>query len=572
MNEGREMAKAAFFSLLLIFAAACLRPSEQTTLLNTPPVVTSISVEGTQGDVTITFTIEDADEDSVSLLIEYQGGSRGSVFVSPSLIGNTVGLPPGTHSVLWQSARDEPGIRAGDYRIRITPFDTEAGTPRLSEPFFLDNNTPPSVISVAVDGVFGDVELSFTILDTEGDRSTLTLEYRGGTQGENFTPPTFEYEDETIDEETLAEGLLPGRYTVIWHSRIDEPQQQGDDFEFRISASDGKAGDPVLSKKFSLFPGISIDGSVGDLLFDDQRQTLYLTNIDRGRVEAFRLVRDHLEAGGTFEVLSLPSGLAQTPDHNRLYVCNRGSTRISVIDLVSETIREIVVPEEEGDENRPDRIAISGNVALFSTTFSGTGRQGTIRRLDLATERITPLSGIDAVTESTLLTGAGPFVVIAPRNDPEGNLYLYRTAEETLISAGGGVTGIGNIRAVTLAPDASLLYVANEARSTGEPGITGLNPNLERLLQIPIDTSAVVFDPNGRLAYAATFDLESRIGAVTKLDNGRPTGIQTPIGLERAVREDGLRITPDGRFLIALLTRTRNPGKDEIILLPPPEE
>jgi len=117
-----------------------------TVSTNTPPNVTVETPLGKQcGDVTINYTLCDADSDTCSIVVEFKGGSH-TTWTTATVSGQTTGLsssPSGVlHSITWLSTSDVPGEDA-QFQVRITPSDDETtGEAGTTSDFEVDNKAP----------------------------------------------------------------------------------------------------------------------------------------------------------------------------------------------------------------------------------------------------------------------------------------------------------------------------------------------------------------------------------------------------------------------------------------------
>ncbi|MEO7146229.1 MAG: beta-propeller fold lactonase family protein [Bryobacteraceae bacterium] len=76
--------------------------------------------------------------------------------------------------------------------------------------------------------------------------------------------------------------------------------------------------------------GISANEGLTDLVYDAQRQRVYLSNAGLNRVEVYDIGQQQLLAPIT--VGQLPQSMALSPDGNTLYVANSGGENISIVD------------------------------------------------------------------------------------------------------------------------------------------------------------------------------------------------------------------------------------------------
>ncbi len=154
-------------------------------------------------------------------------------------------------------------------------------------------------------------------------------------------------------------------------------------------------------------------GLVLDAVVDTARRNLFLSNIDVGQVEVFRL--DEQEFGTAIGVGSQPLGMDLSRDGDSLWVANAGGTNFSVIDLTTE--REV-------DNNR----FFTPVVSLFDVelTDTDTGIQYVIYTLPQGNPGFTDRGQYMAVdsfgniiysTETTLL---GDFGTARKAFQPEG--------------------------------------------------------------------------------------------------------------------------------------------------------
>jgi len=154
--------------------------------------------------------------------------------------------------------------------------------------------------------------------------------------------------------------------------------------------------------------GLPSGGKIMDAVVDTTRKTLLLSNIERNRVEVFRLENEVF--GSAIGVGSEPWGLSLNRAGDQLLVANSGGTNISIVDLDQERELEqqrFFAPDavifdlelKEGDSgfsfiiypfptlsqpsfsDRPQYIAVDffGNI-VFSTKTTSIGNIGTARK------------------------------------------------------------------------------------------------------------------------------------------------------------------------------------------------
>ncbi len=171
----------------------------------------------------------------------------------------------------------------------------------------------------------------------------------------------------------------------------------------------GRAGQrltrSVVAGKTVVLPG---GGKIMDAAVDTARKRLYLSNIQRNRLEVFDLLSEQFNTA--IGVGSEPWGLAFTRDNDSLWVANSGGANLSVVDLDAGlevdadrlltpdvllfdvelrtgegSISYVVYPLPEAERpafsDRPQYVAVDsyGNV-VYSTKTSDIGNLGTARK------------------------------------------------------------------------------------------------------------------------------------------------------------------------------------------------
>jgi hypothetical protein len=117
--------------------------------INLPPNVTVETPVGTQcGNVTINYTLMDANSDPCSIAVEFKGGGHAN-WTTATVSGQTTGLTssPGgeAHSITWQSGSDAAG-EDELFQVRITPSDgMVVGDTGTTAEFEVDNEAPTLV-------------------------------------------------------------------------------------------------------------------------------------------------------------------------------------------------------------------------------------------------------------------------------------------------------------------------------------------------------------------------------------------------------------------------------------------
>ncbi len=115
---------------------------------NLPMVKNVLPGVGNLGQVEISYDLQDVDNDLCQVFVEYQGGTVVGKWTTATIVGTVTKIAPGTGLKLtWLSQVDEKNQSANNYKIKITPYDVEYGTPGISTAFKLDNSLISSAIA-----------------------------------------------------------------------------------------------------------------------------------------------------------------------------------------------------------------------------------------------------------------------------------------------------------------------------------------------------------------------------------------------------------------------------------------
>jgi len=143
---------------------------------------------------------------------------------------------------------DAGGIATGD-SVRLVG-NSLSGTARFDDiPYMLTQganvvyidggtNDPPAVMNVTAGGSSGNITITYDLIDTDGDPSTLTVQFMGG--------PITTWTNATISESLTNVSTGTGK-TLTWQSNSDVHIDSlsgvaGNDFVVRITPNDGAAG------------------------------------------------------------------------------------------------------------------------------------------------------------------------------------------------------------------------------------------------------------------------------------------------------------------------------------------
>jgi hypothetical protein len=229
---------------------------------NEPPTarVTDISTE-VSGEVQLTFSIDDPENDTCDVLLEYSvdGGATWNPAYAKETVepeGKETNLVRGfessqpSHSITWLSTVDEDQLDTEQAMLRITARDNDlAASPAATVAFHLDNNeTPTLTVDNITEESSGDIPIGYQLDDREQDVLSIACEFSadGGT---TFQPATVS---------GATSGIGPAAYDgeIVWNSAADFDGRDEQNLVFRITVADNDTGD------FSATAPFWVDNSV----------------------------------------------------------------------------------------------------------------------------------------------------------------------------------------------------------------------------------------------------------------------------------------------------------------------
>ncbi|MCZ6690818.1 MAG: hypothetical protein O7H41_14595 [Planctomycetota bacterium] len=250
-------------------------PPNQTTVFEvdntSPPSVTiSMITSPSSGDITVNYTLTDAESDLQDIVVEYDVGGGPVPATEGAGSDGVTGLtssPGGTaHVFVWESVTDLGRDFVPNVTITITPMDTKLGIPDTSNMFDVDNNQAPVVQIFNISGVqSGDVYVSYRIRDSFSHLVDLVIEYSIGggtpvTATESTAPPA---EGKVM----LTSGPLGEEvgHLFIWDTFADLSSTISTDVEIQITPTDqhGAVGALAASNPFSVDNSISAELVLG---------------------------------------------------------------------------------------------------------------------------------------------------------------------------------------------------------------------------------------------------------------------------------------------------------------------
>ena len=231
-----------------------------------------------------------------------------------------------------------------------------------------DNNDDPAVALEALpDTVEGDVTVSFSVTDTEGDTVALSMDYSVDS-GDTWL-------DAAVSGTTS--GLAPADYKgdFVWHSATDLPGCDCSGVLFRAMASDRQEGSPFISAPFSVDnnmpPSVSLSVADPDIFHSgpiDITAELTDAESDTLTVAAYYSI----DGGETYEPATVSGGLTGI-DASRYDMILEWDSIADIPDHLGD-VRFQVVPADK-DVGAADSISLMidnfGMCAVSLVTSSG---------------------------------------------------------------------------------------------------------------------------------------------------------------------------------------------------------
>jgi hypothetical protein len=184
---------------------------------------------------------------------------------------------------------------------------------------------------------------------------------------------------------------------------------------------------PFLSPRLE-----AISGDLRHVLIDPACQYVYVANASFNRIEVFSIADDALQA--PIPVGSQPTGFDLSVDGAMMYIANAGGNHLSVVDLaLRQELRRITVPPGFSND-RPFSLAIANNsLALFSTTFAGSGFGARMMELNLTSDAVSPRTDFwfgGTTTEATYVSPSADRskIGIVAGDISSGPVFVYTSA------------------------------------------------------------------------------------------------------------------------------------------------
>ncbi|MHC5081748.1 MAG: hypothetical protein ACYTHN_22320 [Planctomycetota bacterium] len=278
--------KSQYFRVLIVISAlalsACTKEDDDPPP-NAAPTVTVPTPTGVQsGDITITYTLSDAESDVCSIAAGYSvdGGANFSPATEGTGGDGTTGLtssPTGvSHTFVWDSVADGVALTSllfQTVQVRLTPADTAAGAASATASFSVCNIllTASSVSPVTPPMTqAGLVRIGYTLIDGASDVCTIAVEFSINGGG-SFSPCT----DGPGGDGTSGLTSSPSgeSHMYVWNSLADgvAPAAPNTTVQVRVTPSDAQQGISSTSGNFTVDNASLTSGSpIGGMFYPIQ--------------------------------------------------------------------------------------------------------------------------------------------------------------------------------------------------------------------------------------------------------------------------------------------------------------
>ena len=207
--------------------------------------ITDASADYLTNTTRIDYRIADYEQDVIDLVFEYtldEGEHWAKGHSSSGITDITHTHYQGT--VMWPFTDGlVSGTEYTDVRVRLTPYDHEAGNTAISDTLSIDLNAPPTIFLDPVTGLqSGSVAVSYEVTDAESDSIRFACSYSidGGLTWVNTA-------------NTTPAGYTTARSgTIVWRSKDDIPVVESDTARLRVTPWDNDPGTDDATDNFRL--------------------------------------------------------------------------------------------------------------------------------------------------------------------------------------------------------------------------------------------------------------------------------------------------------------------------------
>ncbi len=239
---------------------------------------------------------------------------------------------------------------------------------------------------------------------------------------------------------------------------------------------------------------------------------------------------------GTIPVGASPSGIAATPNGNRVYVTNALSNSISVIETALDEVVATIPMDFVGGRGGPVGIGITPDGARAYVANRFAFSYGPISVISTATNTVLgdiAVSGVEPVGVAVAPNGAFVYVT----SQTSGTVEVIETATNSQIAM---FSVGGNAYEIAFAPDGAHAYVTSTPVNNIVNVVKTADHTVERTLPVPAFGLAV--SPDGAYLYASG---EDRVWKISTSDYSIVATITVP---RSPTSRSAIVITTDGKF------------------------
>ena len=267
------------------------------------------------------------------------------------------------------------------------------------------------------------------------------------------------------------------------------------------------------------------------LVVDEKRRVVYASQPDSQRVLVLSLARKAYDSSLTFA--GQPRGLDLSPGGDSLFVAERNTSHVTVLNLVSGVRSPFTVNTFPLFERGPDAVHVMGNnKALATITFDGVGFGGNLVLMDLAADTFRTLAGLGEYAPMTRSADRTSALIVADTwCCALVQTLVYHTSQDTI------TVDKGSVSAPHFFPS------ANSGGSRFLIGPSLFSGTLDSLgSYAPTGAVSGVLAPDGLSAYFAMPGVVTQIRLADRAALSNMQVVGTPYLLA---------LSPDGRILIA---------------------
>ena len=236
----------------------------------------TVTVEASQGGQvvdaeSVTFTVANVDvltttpsgshrvDEGASLTVRANiaTAAAGEVTLSATGLPTNAAFNPTTRAFTFSPTFAQAGSYTPTIRASQSGRTVEEETLSIT---VVDISVPPTVTATASTGAAtGDVRIGYTIVDFDGDRVSLVVEYREGVSGA--------WAEASVDRAVTNTATYTG--STNWRTRDDFPSTGGVEVQVRVTPSDSSSGTPATTSAFTLVNLLGDYDEDMDVDFDD---------------------------------------------------------------------------------------------------------------------------------------------------------------------------------------------------------------------------------------------------------------------------------------------------------------